>query len=183
MIYIKDLTITQHNIRSYSHLHSMVDFARNGGFFTQDIIDNYVFRNLNHSKQRLIQISKFEDGRMYITDGHHRALAIYLSGNRDFIDSPEYDLNTWRYEHFKEINPESGWVTPFDPRVEVRLPELSVFRGEIKAKENNYEKIKYIVNSERLFKETRMIWSVSELADSVSFEALLKSIVKYAVAP
>ena len=73
-----------------------------------------------------IKIVEFEDGTRMVRDGHHRAVAKYsifggLQGN-------EYDIEKFTYKQFLEVNLDVGWITPFDPRINVRLCDLSHYR-------------------------------------------------------
>ena len=78
----------------------------------------------------LSAIARFPDDRMMIRDGHHRCLATYIGG-RTYLRHDEYSVETYTYEMYAEINFEAGFVTPFDPHTEVRVPDFTAFRQEV----------------------------------------------------
>jgi len=121
MLSIDELIPTQCHIRNFDLVLSMIDFVREGGLFRKE---NLI------TPAPLIGISIFEDGLKYIRDGHHRTLAIWLAG-RKLLKEGEYQLENFKYSHFEEINLEKGWVTPFNPRAEVRIADFSSFKKSL----------------------------------------------------
>lgn len=172
---IQSLIITQEGLRNMEALPEMIEFAKNGGIFTQDEINNHPNAVPGFFPQRLIQLSKFEDGRIYVADGHHRILSILLSGERDFICDTEFELIPWKYSGYNSINIENGWFTPFDPRKEVRLSDMWFFRSLIdnhrRADAHDYDIIKFIVNNEEIFKHQRTISTFEQLAKLIETKA------------
>jgi hypothetical protein len=114
------------------HRHQVVEMAwlvRDGLFWTRDVLCAHA--NKYHTPvPHLIAIARFPDGRMMIRDGHHRCLATYIGG-RAYLRHDEYIVETYTYEMYAEINFEKGFVTPFDPRTEVRVPDFTAFRQEV----------------------------------------------------
>lgn len=128
-LYLDDLTVTQHGLRNERQIRSMVGFVAEGGRFDLASLLSY-----NDMDLRLISIVRFEDGRLFIHDGHHRVASIYLGG-RKYVHETEYSLSDWTHEEYRTANLEVGWVTPFDPRTECRIADYedyknSVFRQE-----------------------------------------------------
>jgi hypothetical protein len=114
------------------HKHQVVEMSwlvRAGLFWTSDVLRTHADRH-HTPVPRLIAIARFPDGRMMIRDGHHRCLATYI-GNRTYLRHDEYIVETYTYEMYEEINFEAGFVTPFDPRTEVRVPDFTAFRQEV----------------------------------------------------
>jgi hypothetical protein len=114
------------------HKHQVVEMSwlvRDGLFWTRDVLR--VHADNHHTPvPRLIAIAHFPDGRLMIRDGHHRCLATYIGG-RAYLRHDEYIVETYTYEMYAEINFEAGFVTPFDPRTEVRVPDFTAFRQEV----------------------------------------------------
>lgn len=126
MLKIEDLVVTQNGFRNPDQIQEMVAYVADGGIFdTQSLSEHSDGRDV-----RLINLVKFEDGRIFIHDGHHRVAAIYLGG-RKFLSSDEYTIKSWKYEDYKTINFQVGWVTPYDPRIEVRIPDYFFFKEEV----------------------------------------------------
>ena len=114
------------------HKHQVVKMSwlvRDGVFWTRDVLRAYA--DQHHTPvPRPIAIAHFPDGRKMIRDGHHRSLAAYLGG-RTYLRHDEYRVEVYTYEMYSEINFEAGFVTPFDPRTEVRVPDFTAFRQEV----------------------------------------------------
>ena len=87
---VEECFVSQHGLRNVGQLHDMINFIKYGGRFNKE--------GLNPSGP-LIQITKFEDGQMYIQDGHHRLCAIILAG-RPFLFGDEYEIRDWKYSQF-----------------------------------------------------------------------------------
>src|SRR6266705_2424048 len=114
------------------HKHQVVEMSwlvRDGLFWTRDVLRAHAAKHHTPVPQ-LIAIARFPDGRMMIRDGHHRCLATYIGG-RAYLRHDEYSLETYTYEMYADINCEAGFVTPFDPRTEVRVPDFTAFRQEV----------------------------------------------------
>ena len=132
MLPIDDLIPTQCHIRDFDLVLSMLQFTREGGIFLKE--------NLKNQEAPLISISVFEDKLKYIRDGHHRTLSVWLSG-RKYLKEGEYKLEDFKYSQFEEINLEKGWVTPFDPRTEVRIGDFVPFKKSLENGETITERI------------------------------------------
>jgi len=80
---------------------------------------------------KLILIACFSpENQLYIWDGHHRVIAIYLGG-RSEIYPEEYCILNITFELTKKVNFETGYVTPFDPQTEIRLAEFGLFKQQV----------------------------------------------------
>lgn len=114
------------------HVHQVVEMARlvrDGLFWNRDVLHAYADAH-GIPMAPLIAIAHFPDDWLMIRDGHHRCLATYLGG-RTSLRPDEYRIEEYTYEMYAEINFEAGFVTPFDPRAEVRLPDFGSFRQEV----------------------------------------------------
>lgn len=149
MLKLSELTITQEEVRHKDQTCAMVDFVRGGGFYSYEQLDGYAAEHGLPKVSPLIQISRFEDGMQFIHDGHHRLLSIHLGG-RDFIHENEYEVTEWVYQDYLDIvlykvDKWVGWVTPHDPREEIRLPELKDYKKQV---QEVVEKAEYDYESE-----------------------------------
>jgi hypothetical protein len=111
-----DFLIPTHNtLRDKKSVKPIVDFIKDGRVF--------------RCADKPIAITQFQDGAMYIRDGHRRLTAMILAGARGLLDC-EYVIEQMRYEQYNETNSKAGWVTPFDPRTECRLPDFYSFKSD-----------------------------------------------------
>lgn len=127
---LEEIWTSQELLRDHDQVTKMVEFVSSGGKWTRDNIIDYAKKV--GSKASVITISRFPDGLLLAHDGHHRLVATYLAG-RCWLDTDEYVLTDWKYEDYLEVNFEKGWVTPFDPRQEVRLPDFLDFKNRVMA--------------------------------------------------
>ena len=74
MIYIDDLWTTQKNLKRKKDIPEMVKFLQSGETFEEKI-----------------ELHECDDGEIQINNGHHRIVAISLSG-RNYLEGHEYDL-------------------------------------------------------------------------------------------
>lgn len=109
---IDQLVVTQYGYRKDAGVLAMTDYVKHGGLFTV--------------KPPII-LFKMDDDRLYIHDGHHRSMAIYLSG-RTYLDESEYEINSFSFSKLAAPNFGTGFVTPYDPRTEMRLSDFRVFK-------------------------------------------------------
>lgn len=126
---------TQLSVRHLKQILPMKKFVDGGGFFTRSELDNHA-KLTNSRPSPLIQINQFEDGSLSLLDGHHRAVGIF-EGGRNYFHSDEYKITNYTYQDFIDIvftNADGswmGWVTPFDPRERVRLPDNKAFKEQV----------------------------------------------------
>lgn len=137
---ICDILPTQDGLRSLVLVENLIKFIISGGIFDQvslSAIDN----NAN-----LITLNRFEDGQVFIHDGHHRVAAIWLSGVRDVLLPQEITYSDFTYDRYNRANFSNGWYTPFDPRTHVRVPDFFQFRNHIKilSEKDPQQAIEYI---------------------------------------
>jgi hypothetical protein len=67
---------------------------------------------------------------LLVHDGHHRLVATYLAG-RAFLDPAEYRVTPWTFTDYLAVNFAAGWVTPFDPRTQVRTADFAVWKRQV----------------------------------------------------
>lgn len=90
----------------------MTDYVKGGGRF--------------NCEPRII-LFKMDDDRLYIHDGHHRSMAIFMSG-RAHLEESEYLITPFSFEALASPNFKVGFVTPYDPRSEMRLSDFRIFK-------------------------------------------------------
>ncbi len=126
---IDDLIPMQDAVRSFLAVEEMRTLACKGHIFSlENLKKHHEWTKILHSA-KLISIAKFEDGKLMIRDGHHRVLAIWLAERE--LHPDEYVIENWLYEDFMEISHQSiakGFVTPFDPRKEVRIADFQDYK-------------------------------------------------------
>jgi hypothetical protein len=119
---LNKLYVMQDGIRAAEQIPGMIEFVKSGGKWTLQNLQDYAHKH-NLKPSPIMEISLFPDGKLMIHDGHHRAIATYLGG-RYFLYPNEFWIRNWKYEDYTEINFSARWVTPFDPRTELRSPEI-----------------------------------------------------------
>src|SRR3990167_12074 len=113
-----------------------------------------------------IRCSQFEDGALYVHNGHHRVTACLLSG-RDTLQSNEYVIKQWAYAQYQEINWEACYLTPFHPPTETRVADLLRFRNAVAFVETRAGRKAaeaFILRHAHLYKRRRCVATFIELA-------------------
>jgi len=149
MLSINDLFVTQHEIRNRVQLSRMVEFVKDGGFFTINCLSKHQSRG---KVSPLIEVTSFEDGRLFLHDGHHRAAAIVLGG-REFLDSTEYRIRYFTYDAYIHPNLSAEWYTPFDPRCEARLADMSEYKNMVHSLTDEEAIMKLISENKNMYSQ------------------------------
>lgn len=124
-MFTNGLWVMQDGFRlSKSEMIAMRTFVNLGGFFNEDALLEY---DPNHHS--LIALVSTPDGKLHVRDGLHRVYVINRA-NRP-LRADEYTIENKTYEEFMKINFDCGWVTPFDPRREVRKSNFFNFKNDI----------------------------------------------------
>lgn len=167
---LKNIIPTQDYIRNELQIPNMIEFVQAGNYFTQEALDSYD----PSSKHSLIRLTQFENGALFLADGHHRAIAI-LAGGRDELDASEFFIEEWTYSAYQEIvftYPDGswmGWVTPHDPLKQLRIPQLFAFKSEVKeiwSKDGEEAAIQFIRNNPGKYCKSRNINTIKELYEN-----------------
>jgi hypothetical protein len=178
---LDNVLVTQEDARNLTQIPGMIEFVKSGGSFNRATLDAWAAgHGLNPSP--LIKISVFEDGQVYLHDGHHRAVSIWCAG-REFLQPEEFEVRHWQYSAYTEIafideegyhgrkkGDWMGWVTPFDIATEMRLPDIKEFKDHVKDiyyKQSPQHAIHYILTNSRLYKRPREIFYLPELANKL----------------
>lgn len=174
---LHDLIVMQQQLRHIECVPQMMEHVRCGGLWNREYLHSFAKKN-NLRPSPLIQISKFNDGLFYLHDGHHRSVATRLGGRKEFYPE-EYEIKTWTYEQYLNINFNIGFVTPFDPRTQCRKAELSHFKKKIRdiaktnrgyAEELIWLAWKGLCPDEDFYWEPRVIRSVLDLVKLVAHD-------------
>lgn len=128
----------------------MTDVQQGTVFDRQSLLN----RDARHAK--LIAITRFEDGYMAIRDGVHRATAIQQMRPSGKLHPQEYVIEEMTYDMFLQPNLEVGFLTPFDPRTEVRVADWSEFRREVSERiEAGRDPLAYIASHRHAYTRPR----------------------------
>lgn len=152
MIYLKDILVTQNGLRNINQIKPMIKYVKDGGKFDKGSMDGYFIKHPKAHNGPVIQLAKFPDGKLFIADGHHRMFAILLAG-RDFLYDNEYTVVNWTYESYVDVNFTQKWVTPFDPRLELRFFDFLAFKTQVYSclKRSEQAAVDYILNNRHLY--------------------------------
>lgn len=172
---IEDLIIMQEELPELDQFCEMVEFVRDGGFFTKTALENHKTISGRNSfdapkSVRLISLTEFEDGSIFIHDGHHRIGSIFAAG-RDYLRDDEYTITKMNYSQYDEINSSVNFVTPFVPYKEIRLSDFSDFKNtaiRLFRLGKTHDAVYYIRNNRDLYCRPRKIFYVKDLIKGVS---------------
>lgn len=171
-IAISEIIPTQDYIRNEKQVPGMTMFVEGGGIFTQKTIESY--KPNSATPHSLIRLTQFDDGALFLSDGHHRTIAM-LEAGREVLHVDEFFVERWSYEAYQEIvftYPDGkwmGWITPHNPWKEIRLPDLSEFKFQVKAlfyNEGEEAAKEYIRANKSKYCRPRTINTIQELADN-----------------
>lgn len=116
----------------------------------------------------LVRLTRFEDGELYVHDGHHRCVAAYLHHYLHQNTPPlnlEFSITEWTYADYNTINIEAGYTTPFDVKTEVRVADFSLYREITSGLQ--YDCV--LLLSEffaHYYKEQRQMYTIKQMAHS-----------------
>lgn len=132
-------------------------------------VKDYADYILSNQRSPIVLI-KTEDGQLWCHDGHHRLAAIdYHYGQ---IDEEYVEIKEYTYFQLNSINLDCGYVTPYDPRTECRLPNFWEVKQkwirffEVTRMQNMLEA--YIYNFGDSYKESRKVHTLRELCNTLS---------------
>lgn len=153
-IEVKDLHLTQDGFRHTPEaVNDMIEFVRSGGVFTLERLKQYA----PDKENLLVAITKFEDGSLYIRDGFHRAMAVFIGRPDGMLYDNEYFLEDLTYKRMMTPRLDMRYYTPFDPRVEVRASDFGSFRLQVdQVIEQNGDPLKFIEDNRHVYVRPRM---------------------------
>lgn len=147
------------------------------------------FRRQEDNKTSNVHLVEFEDGNVYIHDGHTRLISSLLFlGNRRFdvfrdprfgdlpcIKIPETNIyvkfSKMKYSDYTHAYPSKGFYTPFDPRTEVRKTDFFHVKEFLKPRlDEDFERNQHLIDEcAHLYKRKREIKDLQELANKYAF--------------
>lgn len=130
MLKFSEIIVTQDSLRNAAQLPDMVEFLTVGGIFNKEAMASFQRSHPESYTNGLIQLVQFEDGKIFVHDGHHRMVAMHLA-RRNYLYESEYEITQWTYEQYEAINFEVRWVTPYHPGFFVRLPDYRAFKKDV----------------------------------------------------
>jgi hypothetical protein len=142
---IDKLRPTQFHVRDIESVIFMSGLVSNGSVFDKQTVDE-LGKIISRSRNPLISVCRFEDEVLYIRDGHHRIASIFLGG-RIYLHESEYVIEDRKYSDFTEISEDAikaGWITPFDPREEIRKADFLEYKKNVPT--DLKEAVEYISN-------------------------------------
>jgi hypothetical protein len=165
---LSNLLVMQSSLRHTNDMSQMISYVANGGFWTQEFLNEYSLRNSLPRVSPLISVTRFEDGLCFIHDGNHRTCSVYLGG-RDYLREDEYFITDWKYSDYMEINPKKNWYTPFDPKVHARTADFFAFKAEAKLifEKEPHNALSWLENNYHKYRVKKQIHSVIELANEI----------------
>ena len=163
---IANLLVMQHLPRNPSQIPEMVDYVKNGGLWTPSVLTKWS-KEHDERESPLINLTRFRDDNSYaIHDGHHRIISTWLGG-RAYLLREEYEVQEYNYAEYLEINFGKTWVTPFDPRTHVRIPDIREFKRKamsLRDSDGEEAAIEFILANQNDYIEARKFSKVDELA-------------------
>ena len=117
---LASLRVTQIRLRNDAQMTDLIEYIANGSSWTTEIDGD------------LPKVVRFEDGQLFLRDGHHRCVASLAAG-RTNLHASEYELEDWEYSAWSEPNFETGFITPYDPRHAIRVHDLTEHRTAVAA--------------------------------------------------
>jgi hypothetical protein len=167
MIPIHDLIISQETLRDPAKLVPMMEHVKKDLLWLPDECAKHAQKNGGNGNP--IYIARFPNGLMLLHDGHTRATATLLGG-RDEFSEEEVVLKNWTYESYLTINWDVGYVTPHDPRTEVRLPEFFEFKKTVleMAKTDKVKAENHIWMNRHKYAKPRCLFIVRHLVNMYS---------------
>lgn len=165
MLLISILTVTHNQLRNIQSLKNMIEYVKRGGLFSKEDLEKYSLENSLNRVSPLIQITRFEDGALYIHDGHHRVVSCCLA-NKLYLFDEEYEISDWTYQQYIELSCKNDWYTPFDPRIHCRTHDFNQFKKEARQKfsEDPISAEKWVFENTQRYRTERLIKSVNQLA-------------------
>lgn len=171
---VSDILVTQVGLRDQQQLPQMTRFLRTGGMFDEETLGSYAIRKSLDRVSPLIEIAKFEDGVMAIHNGHHRAIAAFLSRANRKIYSDEFFIRNWKYSDYKDIVL-PYWVTPFDVLTELRVADLADWKKQVRdfyILNGDTKTVKFIQENKAKYAVNRTFYTVGDMVSRLGLYSL-----------
>jgi hypothetical protein len=162
---LKCLLVTQPALRFAEQVAAMAEYVRGGGCFDEAALSAYAAQHGQEKASPLVQVNIFDDAQIGIMDGHHRCVGLW-EGGRHLLYPEEFRVHHLTYNDFVDIVFDKGWVTPYDPRTHVRIPELDIFKSTVKYLLKKYGEEyteRFIRTETKYYRTPRTISTVEDL--------------------
>lgn len=109
----------------------------------------------------------------YLWDGHHRVVAIWLGGRDVLYPSECLIVSNSTYELTSKIRWHLGFVTPFDPRIEVRSSNFAPFKANVLSLSmsgRRKEAEEHVLASRAVYCSPRTVHTVEQLAGQYNLQ-------------
>jgi hypothetical protein len=116
-----------------------------------------------------IDLNIFEDGEIYIHNGHHRAVSLWVA-ERGYLSVDEFRYTEYTYKEYDEINWDGWYITPFNVKTDVRLSDFKEFRYKVMRlywSQSPKHAEHYIRTNKLRYSAPRMLRTLTELVDKV----------------
>lgn len=150
-----DLIVTHNTLRKVETYNFFRKRLRETGLFMDRPVPIYAIQT--------------EDGKLYLTDGHHEMTAAYAEGITFPID--KMCIQKYTYAEMNSINLSQGYVTPYNPRTHVRKDNFRWFKNAIQQIHESHKylgvewAVKAVQDYPKFYLEDRKIHSLQELRD------------------
>lgn len=167
MIKLNDLYVTQATLRYIDNLPAMIEHVKDHGMWNVRVLKKWA-KEHGCTQTNVIQITHFEDDVYFLHDGHHRAVTTWIAG-RKYLHDAEYHIKDMLYSQYADINFEVGWFTPYDPRHEMRFPDVKPFKTEVRKllEDDPDEAVEFIKKNKYKYCRPHKLMKVPELALNV----------------
>jgi hypothetical protein len=78
-----------------------------------------------------IIVDRFPDGAIFVRDGHHRVAAVVAARAGGQLREEEVVITDRTYDMYIYPDILDGWITPFDPRTQVRIANIIDFKNTV----------------------------------------------------
>jgi len=148
-LFVRDLHPTQDGFRhSPKEVLNMIRFVNEGGRFNTESLNNHDPEKHNP----LVAVTQFEDGSLYIRDGFHRVMSIFIGRTNGVLYHDEYFLENLTYNRMMTPNLKMRYYTPFDPRIEVRASDFGNFITQVEEViQNQKDPLEFIQSNREIY--------------------------------
>lgn len=171
---ISDILVTQAGLRDKKQLPQMIRYLQSGGLFDNESLGSYAIRYGLEKVSPLIEIARFPDGILAVHNGHHRVVSAFLSRQNRKIYSDEFFIREWKYSDYTDIVL-PYWVTPFDIMKELRVPDLSPWKKQVREhyiSHGDELTRQFILDNKKSYVVNRFFYTVGDMVSRLNLYSL-----------